>query len=274
MEALRLKPRPRRTHAFVLALALVSSSCAPSMHQLVEHRHYREAICAMWHGPPADDDLLRDALRRDLGAQVHARVVDIPIGSSDGPKVRVLKLRVTTNALPVDRMSMRVSGNPHGIFVADITSLAAVTQERLPEARNVVPGILEGLAIGLLAVATAGLVRIQPSPSRTEYPSESEMRRAAPRAFALAERLRSSCEQPAADGVAIRCSYAFIVPSDQREPVTLDLSFHLETLPEQNEACSFTEIARVTFGAPGSLAEDVAATYPQFRALREVATKQ
>jgi hypothetical protein len=179
---------------------------------------------------------------------------------------------VATNAMPLDKLTVGVEGDPASVAPASLEALAAVTHEELPRPREVGPSAAEGAIFGVLAVATLGIVRIEPSSTHTEYPSDEEIRRAAPRAYAFAQRLRSSCSQPVSEGVAVRCTYAFVVRRDARTPVSLSLSFRLESRPSRRDTCVSTETARLSLGMPDALAEGVARTYPGFRRVDDVAS--
>lgn len=268
----------RRLFCSVAPLLLASAACAPSIPRLVERHHYREALCALPSADPEDERLIRDALRRDLGAQVMVTTEEIQLADAPSdnaglpPAIVVARVHVATNALPLDTLRLNVEPEAGSAEPANLKSLAALTRETLPAPRQVTPSTAEELIFGVLAVATFGVLRIEPAGSHTEYPSEAEIKRAAPRASALSERLQSSCSQPAAEGVAVRCTSTFVMRRDGPSPVVFTLAFRFEGHPERGNECVSTETFKLDFGAPSALAASAARTFPGFRRVEDVAS--
>lgn len=226
--------------ALVVSIGL-SIGCAPAVAPLVEQHHAREELCALGNVSADDERLIRAGLERDLDAKVAVEAIDL-----NDPDVHGVAIRVTTNALPIDRLEAYAKPVTDGIVSDNPYSLAAlVTHEKIPDARTVGPSAVETGVIAFFFIATVGIVRIEPSRSRTEYPSEQERRRAAPRASALADRLESGCAKPATAGIALRCRFAFAVKNDAPKPAAIDLEITLRAQPERRDACVMTKHVRV-----------------------------
>ena len=133
----------RRAEA-LLALVAVTA-CAPPIPRLVAKHQYREALCAIGTGSSSDDRLIVDSVLGDLDPKVELSAVDLRDPQGSRVLARALKVRVATNALPVDELVVRASAASHGVVPADIESLARVTRETLPAPRTVSPGFGDGL---------------------------------------------------------------------------------------------------------------------------------
>lgn len=232
-----------RPRLLLLVPIAAIAACAPPIAPLVEHHHAREALCALHTSTEADDRLIEDGLLRDLDPRVQVSYVDLPAGG-DEPPLRGVRVRVATNAIPIDRLVVSATPIGDGVASGELHSLVRLTGETLPESRQVGgAGAIEEVSLAVLAIATLGILRIEPSKPHPEYPSEREYERAAPRAWAMSRILRSGCEQPATDGVAVRCTYAFAV----RDPdsASVDVGLELQALPEHHESCKLTKRARL-----------------------------
>jgi hypothetical protein len=223
---------------------LLATGCAPSARALVEKHHAREALCALGSVSPDDEVLIREGLMRDLAPRVQVSRVDV--GANDFHAVIV---RLSTNAIPIDELRVGATRSTPGVFVWDRPSLARLTHETLPSARTVSPGALEGFGIFMVAVMTVGIVRLDSSPTRTEYPSPEEIERAAPRASELARLLASECTRAPARGVGVRCTLAFAV-RDADGPSSVDLDLELTANTEARSTCRMHNELHVPLDAP------------------------
>jgi len=256
---------PRSLAPLFALLAATGVGCAPAIAPLVEHHHVREALCAYGAGSAEDDAMIERGLFRDLDPRVQVSTADVPIAAQGTPHLQALKVHVATNALPIDRIRVQARSPARGVAPADRWSLARLTHETLPESRTVGPGAAEEITIGILAVVSLGLIRIEPSRPRTEYPSEGEMERAAPRAYSLSKALKSTCNPSETEGTAMRCTFAFALRDDEEDPVAIDLEVILEAHPSDRGECTLKGQARLDLGSRTKLAESVAQSYAEFR---------
>jgi hypothetical protein len=226
-----------------LLASILLVGCAPSAQSLVDHHYAREELCAIGSASAEDEKILREGLERDLAPRVEVTRFDV--GESDFHAVR---LRVATNAMPIDELRIQPSSKSDDVVLWDLPSLAKLTHETLPGSRTVRPGALAELGVFMVAVFTVGLVRLELPRPHTEYPSADENRRAAPRASELSRLLANECTRPEANGVAARCTFAFAVRTAAKSPdITLD--FELEARPDHRDGCGMHKISRIALDA-------------------------
>lgn len=235
----------------LLVLVLGLAGCAPSAQSLVHHHHDREALCAL-DGADADDQvILREGLERDLAPRVEVARIDV---GPDG--FHAMQVRVATNAIPIDELRLRAVPANEDVVPWGLHSLAELTREKLPSSREVTAGPVEGFATFFIAALTVGLVRLEITKPHTEYPSDSEIRAAAPQAYELSRMLASECATPSARGVAARCTFVFAVQNEARSPAT-DIEIEMSAHPERRGQCRMTKTFRVplerTTGAFGAI---------------------
>ncbi len=131
------------TRCLALLMLLGLSACAPSLQNLVSHRHYREAICATEGQAAQTDVALAIGDDADLHYHLH-RVTEAELRHvlpNAAPAVLgrgdLVRLRVVSQGLPIDgyALSARLEDR-RGAGEADLASwatLAKLTGERLPQ---------------------------------------------------------------------------------------------------------------------------------------------
>src|SRR5689334_22664289 len=126
--------------AFYALPLLIVAACAPSTPQLVEQRHYREALCAA-HARPADEPLVADAIMRDLDMRVHVSLLDV-----EELHLRAVRVRLAMNAIPVDHLWVRASGIYNTLVPGMLRDLLDITNEKFPvgESRGFLDQLLNG----------------------------------------------------------------------------------------------------------------------------------
>jgi hypothetical protein len=236
-----------RPLALALALPL---ACGPSLARLERGHHYNEAICGA-EERAFPEDQVRGIVRRALDPALHVAVVPreqlagiLGDGVPELDQVALLRVIYDSNTIPLSGFSAAVALRRAGATVdvtrADLERFAAVFKENIPGPRTVGPGAIESAAhtvgvIGaaVLTVASLGLLggllkRMGPGPrSRTEYPTESEIRAAAPRAAKLYDavgHLGEYCRRtPGA-----RCHTLAIIDRPPVEPADLAVTVRLD----------------------------------------------
>ena len=121
----------------------------------------------------------------------------------------------------------------------------------------------------LLAVATLGTLRIQPLREPPSGPTLDPIRRAAPRAWRLADSLRSHCDPPVPEGVAARCTYTFVIDDRRPDPVGFTMRVTMESLPDRRE-CVRHQTVHVPLSDRRALASTLASRFSSFRPLCSV----
>lgn len=102
----------------------------------------------------------------------------------------------------------------------------------------------------MVTVMTVGIVRLEEPKPRTEYPSEAEIRRAAPRAWELSRLLTSECDRVSAQGVGVRCSFAFAVRTNAAPPPGVDVEVELLANAEASSTCRMKKTLHVAIDPP------------------------
>jgi len=137
----------RRELCWLLAVSAVTVGCGPSLSSLVEHKHYREAICGANDGTDGDRAGVANAVALDSELYVHVQTLTekelTPLLGASTRRVMeradVVRVRVRSNILPIDRLDVSVSfrndgGHASAAPVAWDT-LAWLTEETLPSRR-------------------------------------------------------------------------------------------------------------------------------------------
>jgi hypothetical protein len=220
--------RLRPALALALPALAVVAGCAPSLHRLVDGRHYDEALCALRYGPRAPDrdrDRLLRHLEDDVDVALHVHGLTRPelvdaLGEPGGriaDELVLLRVLVDANPVSVDRFQVEVGldAGPDGTrrLELDRKTLAGAAGERLPLPRTVVvdpggtrlkrvdlwllfAGIGEGLLLGTVPVTElTGHVERRPRRTATEAPSAGEYLKHAPVAETLFRALHVLSDQ-------------------------------------------------------------------------------
>jgi len=188
---------------FVLILPLFITGCGPSVHSLVQAKHYREAVCAAHDGSPDEQDEVARALDKDADIYVHVHTIseaelqnvlglDTPAALDRG---RMIQVTLQSNILPLDNVELEAKfttqdGKTAGL-PADWTALAWFTNEKLPAnrvAETYVTG--ENLFKAAGVVLTAGFLLLFTKFHPNTYEAEPplwEFKQSSPRAYALHE---------------------------------------------------------------------------------------
>lgn len=216
--------------ALLAGVALVGGvGCAPSLTELLDDKHYREAVCAGFD--EGDAELITEALARDADAQVHVHsvtrrelgpVLGGQMSHVDG-RAEFVRVRFVTNALPVDDYHVTLGvAEVNGMYeasAASLTALVATTREALPPNRtystyatpdNVLKGGAAVFTLGFSLLFTGGFTAetVMAGPSMEDYA------RTAPIATRLYGELGGSgCSNPGGSAqVAADCTLFFVLP--------------------------------------------------------------
>src|SRR5205085_10063710 len=92
------------------------------------------------------------------------------------------------------------------------------THENVPGSHTVGPNAAGVLASTVVTIVTLNIIKIDPGYSHEEYPSDSELKAAAPIAYAAATALHDYCDR---QGKAARCTYHFLLPPPSSARVQL-----------------------------------------------------
>ena len=225
-------------------LGAATLGCAPTFSQLVEHKHYREALCAAVEEDYRDE--VADALSLDADLHLHVhrveheeleRAIGFDGASEVGKRAEFVRVRFQSNAIPVDGYGVKVwfEGDARGGVQSapvDWKSLAFATGERLPPkvyGKRYDTG--ENLLIGTAAVFTVGFSFLftgwfKPRTVASQAP-RSEFLRYAPLATALHDEM--TAELPCSPfqsktHQSKRCEQFFVLDSG----TATDWSLHVE----------------------------------------------
>ena len=274
-----------------LALASLVVGCAPRLSRLVEHKHYREAICAAHDGGAQRRRVVSDALAADTGAYVHVRrvelaeltalVADPALAGEVLARVDLVKISIQANTLPLDDLALDVTikGEDMGAAAAPVgwDSLAVATGEVVPAPqRHETYATIGNLLRGIGVVATGGLsLRVTNFRKRTYlFPAPPEVyARQMPRAATLLRALGPvRCEGVGLDAsadVGVRCSGHFVFDRDPaaRWSLTLAQTYVAAIDADGTSACRHTRTVSVDIGSADAWS---ARFGPRMRALGEL----
>lgn len=238
---------PRRAAPLLLALAV---GCRPSLARLERGHHYDEAICGAAESAFPEEQVAK-VIRRALDPAVHVAVVPreqlaAALGDAAPELDSVALLRIThdSNTIPLDRFdatfALRRGGEAAELQPSELATFAAVFKEHVPGPRTVGPGAVETAAhtigtIGAVVLTVAslgllgGLLRSRgPAPrSRTVYPTDQEIRAAAPRATRLFDAVAHLQTRHCTDQPGATCRTLALVPRPPEEPADLALEVRL-----------------------------------------------
>jgi hypothetical protein len=232
---------------FVLLPLLLGACAGPKTSQLVEQRHYNEALCSAVAEPEVEP-LVADAIVRDLDPKVHVSVFEV----DEELHLRAVRVRLATNAIPVDEHAVYAMASSRALDIAAITTLAERTGEKLPHAES--PGLLESL--------------LSSRPVYPREPSSTELAAAAPRASRIAKLLDDSCTR--APGP--RCSYYFVVAPSAKESLYVDVTVSADAHAAMR--CHVERRRRILLGTSETLAHETAQMFGNgFRPLADVSTE-
>ena len=252
--------------AWALAALVACSGCGPALHTLVSGNHLREVTCAGEDGVGG----AAAALDAKAGAVVHVQVVPDEtlvrqLGAARGPAVagraRLVRVRVSTNALPLDSLSLTarlLSADGQGTAPANWAALSWATGEALPRPRTTTTVATTGNALGVLAsvftVGLAALVWPWDSAAVELPPLPEDYARVSPLTNALREGLgEAGCRGSALGGAGQLCTFDFVVDRQVRGPFWLEVSSTYEAQRdggdhEAREQCHVTSTRRVELG--------------------------
>lgn len=242
----------RRTTALLLALAL-APGCRASLARLERGGHYDEAICGAYERAFPEDQVLQ-VLRRALDPGIHLAVLPRARTGDLGERALV-RATYDSNTIPLQGFSAELhlvrDGAAQTVATVDLEQLAHALDERTPSPRTIGPdGITRtahaavevGRAIGtvgalILHVSTLGIFgkifglpsgSSSPGPrSRTIYPTQAEIRAAAPRAAALHDAVAHLQDSYCSDKPGTTCHRLGLVPAPAAEQGELLLRLDL-----------------------------------------------
>lgn len=251
---------------FLLLAVVATTGCAPTLGQLVDQKHYREAVCAAVDEGAEDE--VADALSDDANLHVHLhRVTRQELEPVLGPeaaadvqqRAQFVRVRLQSNAIPVDDYAVRVAFEGTPSAPVDWKSLAFATGETLPpKVRGQTYATARNLGVGTAAVFTLGLslfvtggfkpgTRLYQAP-RSDYLSW------APHATALHDEMARSHTCPSLGGGSHqqkRCDLFFVL-----EPGNLDGTLSVDqTFASKRVSVGRDDVCRVEHTAQVPLAE-------------------
>jgi hypothetical protein len=272
--------RARSHGAWLILVAAPALGCAPTLTQLVADKHYREAICAGVDGYEEEAGLVADALVADADVQLHVHRITASelapvLGEATADvaaRVELVRVRLATNALPVDGYDIRMGVVEHAdrypAAPAGWESLVYATGERLPPNRtastyatpeNALKGLGAFFTVGISLLFTGGF---EPSVYRTE-PYREDYLAVAPLATALHDAFGASgcggdpLSQSRYQGRT--CTAFFVLPShdDARWRLVVEQTFGANRLPadlpEEEARCAVTHAAAVDLSGASTL---------------------
>jgi hypothetical protein len=166
------RPGHPSTCAALASLFAGALGCAPRVATLVEHKHYREAICAAHDGGARRRDRVSEALANDTGLYLHVERLEAaelaPIVGSGATaaalleRVHLVRIRARTNTLPIDDLGfdLSIQGDQQGAAAAPLAweTLAFATGEPIPGPRRYETYATLGNALRAVgAVVTVGM---------------------------------------------------------------------------------------------------------------------
>ncbi len=136
----------RSARLALAGLLAAAPGCAPRVSTLLEHKHYREAICAAHDGAERRRARVSEALAHDTGLYLHAERVEegelaAILGSTAAAaavlgRVELVRIRARTNELPIDDLGLDLSirGDRMGAAAGPLgwETLAFATGETIP----------------------------------------------------------------------------------------------------------------------------------------------
>lgn len=248
--------------------------CAPSLSQLVDNHHYREAVCAAHDGSTTDRAHVAAAMTREANAHVHVDIVqphhlERVLGENDPAiNARFARVRLQIDAIPVDGVSAAIELRDDARQPASLpvtwSSLAAITGESLPPPLTDSTYLHRG-TLGRLTLAffTFGMslpfTRFEKRRYSYEAP-DSHYLAAAPRAHALRHAMfdRGCRTVPARSGAkstGLACEWYVSVTAAATTTVTLDVTLAYSADRTRDEdPCTIATTSSIPLGRVDELA--------------------
>lgn len=255
-------------------LVVAMAGCAPQLSQLVEHHHYREAVCAAHDGSASDRTRVSRSIARDANAHLHVEMVQPPhlenvLGPGDtlNAVARFARVRLQLDVIPVDRVDATIElrdakGERAAVPVAPMT-LATMTGEPLPLPIQHATYLHSGTFWRVLgAVATVGLslpfTRFTQRVYAVEPPGEA-YRAEAPRAYELwlAMPNRGCTVVPSRIGTksqGLSCEWFIAILALPATSVKLDVTLAYSANRLRGDACDLSETTSIPLGRVDELA--------------------
>lgn len=256
----------------LLLVPFFLAGCGPSVHGLVQAKHYREAVCAAQDGTADDQDLVARALDKDADIYVHVHTVSEnelqPILGLDTltalERGRIVRVSLQSNILPLDNLELSAkfttaNGKTSGV-PADWPTLAWLTHEKLPpkrKAETYVTGENFLKSLGVLFTAGFSLLFTNFHPATYEIDAQPwEFKQSAPKAYALHETTQQGgcSKHRASAGAGKKCAFYFILDTVSKEPVSLQIDVNYismrKTSKSEGERCVVPRSATVPLGKP------------------------
>lgn len=261
--------------AALLLSSLFLTGCGPSIHSLVQAKHYREAVCAAQDGTADDLESVARALDKDADVYVHVHTVSEPELQSvlglDAPgaldRGRIVRIGLQSNILPLDDIELEAKlvttdGKTAGV-AADWPTLAWLTHEKLPAKRTTETYVTADNFLKSVGVLfTAGLILLftdfHPATYQVDAPLW-EFKQLAPRAYAIHETTqKGGCSNlDASKGAGKKCTFYFILDSVSKVPVSVQIDARYvsmrqtKTSTEDNkDRCIVPRSAKLLIGTP------------------------
>lgn len=246
-----------RRLALLFALPL---ACGPSLARLERGHHYNEAICGV-HERAFPEDQVKTIVRRALDPALHVAVVPrerlagvLGDGVPELDQVALLRITYDSNTIPLASfdadVALRRGEEIVALTHAELPQFAAVFKENIPGPRTVGPDALDTAAhtVGVIGaavvtVATLGIFNLlrgvgSAPRSRTEYPTQEEIRAAAPRAAKLHDAVAHLGDDATTYyggdctlRPGSRCHTLSLIPRPPTEPDYLALTVYLRYTP-------------------------------------------
>jgi hypothetical protein len=265
-----MKPRVH----LLLSCVLAAGCGGPSLAQLVDGKHYREAVCLAADGSSTDRARVGGALLSDEDIYVHVHVVthdelrSLLAEGADaiGHRAIFVRVRAQGNVLPIDHHSVGMGlvgdGPVAPARLLDEQGLAWATHETVPKAETRESVNPLGL---LVTFATLGLFGNLGTTETTVSPSDDQYRAAAPIAFTLHSAMPATrCWALDLDARGQACEAFYVVDRHADVPVNLviDSVYEAERQPSYHGAtCSVAARATVALGRPGEIQEKAEALF-------------
>lgn len=264
-----------KTREVLMILPFFLAGCGPSVHSLVQAKHYREAVCAAQDGTTDDQDLVARALDKDADIYVHVHTVSESEMQSvlglDAPgaldRGRIVRIGLQSNILPLDDVELEAklvtSDGKTAAIPADWPTLAWLTHEKLPAKRTAETYVTaENFFKSFGVLFTAGFILLftdfKPQTYQVDAPLW-EFKQSAPHAYAIHETTQTSgCRNLAgAKAAGKNCSFYLILDSVSKIPVSLQIDARYVSLRQTKSStgdgkdrCIVPRSAQIALGTP------------------------
>lgn len=264
-------PRPRALIPLALLVGLLGgpSGCAPRVATLVQHKHYREAICAAHDGGARRRGLVSDALAQDTELYLHVHrmdraeletiVGDAAAAAAVLERVHLVRITARTNSLPLDDLGLdlTVRGDRMGAAAAPVSweTLSVATGEPVPSPQQYATYATVGNVLRALGVVFTVGVSLRFTRFRrrtfTRAASWGEHERQMPVAARLMRALEHThCEgaglSASAGDAGLRCTGYFVF--DRSPHASWSLTLAQTYVANGDASCSHRRISTVELG--------------------------